>query len=302
MANNMIDFPSGLTFHTTRAKSKFFKDLKKILVGIHTPFFDCSCEVPVSGVYTPLATDSLPVRVNPTSSVLEYFDGNNWVSFGGLNVQSTSTGLTASTTQTQVGALALPASFNNISTVANAGDAVRLPVIGLGKTITVKNSGVSPLQVFPATGNSIDGGTANASIFIAPGKEVSFTGTSATNSTSSTSAASTGAAINSTATATAAQVATGLITSTSAASTTITLPTATQLGTQVAASRGKVVDLIVDNSAGASTVTVALATGVTQPGTVVITGSNILTVASGEVGAFKFIFTSPTTAKLFRTS
>ena len=68
------------------------------------------------------------------------------------------------------------------------------------------------------------------------------------------------AAINATATATAAEVATGYITSTSAAATTITLPTGTDLGAALGATRGTTLDLYVDNTAGASTVTIAVAT------------------------------------------
>src|ERR1700745_1177485 len=62
--------------------------------------------------------------------------------------------------------------------------------------------------------------------------------------------------INSTATATAAQVATGYITSTSEAATTITLPTGTLLGAQLDASQGMSFDLYIDNTAGANTVTI----------------------------------------------
>ena len=54
------------------------------------------------------------------------------------------------------------------------------------------------------------------------------------------------AAINATATATAAEVATGYITSTSAAATTITLPTGTLLGAALGATRGTTLDLYVD--------------------------------------------------------
>jgi len=67
------------------------------------------------------------------------------------------------------------------------------------------------------------------------------------------------AAINATATATAAEVATGYITSTSAAATTITLPTGTLLGAALSATRGTTLDLYVDNTLGASTVTIAVA-------------------------------------------
>src|ERR1700739_2152283 len=55
----------------------------------------------------------------------------------------------------------------------------------------------------------------------------------------------TGTAINSTGPVTAAQIAGGLITSTSAAGTTITLDTATNLGTQLGAVQGTIFDFIV---------------------------------------------------------
>src|ERR1035437_1694348 len=66
-------------------------------------------------------------------------------------------------------------------------------------------------------------------------------------------------AINATATATAAQVASGYITSTSAAATTITLPTGTLLGTALGAAQGTIFELYIDNTAGANTVTMAVA-------------------------------------------
>ena len=66
-------------------------------------------------------------------------------------------------------------------------------------------------------------------------------------------------AVNATGTATAAQVASGYITSTSAAATVITLPTGTLLGAAVSATQGTVLDLFIDNTAGANTVTIAVA-------------------------------------------
>jgi hypothetical protein len=106
-------------------------------------------------------------------------------------------------------------------------------------------------------------------------------------------------AINATGTATAAQVATGYITSTSAAATTITLPTGTLLGAQLGAVQGTVLDLFIDNTAGANTVTVAVATnGILSAAAAAGTGAGagLLTVASGVtgVGCFRIMFSSPT--------
>jgi hypothetical protein len=106
------------------------------------------------------------------------------------------------------------------------------------------------------------------------------------------------AAINATATATAVQVATGYITSTSAAATTITLPTGTLLGAQLGAVAGTVFDLFIDNTAGASTVTMAVAVnGILSTAAADTPGSfGDLTVAAGVTGLaqFRLMFSSPT--------
>lgn len=109
---------------------------------------------------------------------------------------------------------------------------------------------------------------------------------------------STPAAINATATATADQVASGYITSTSAAAVTITLPTGTLLGAQLGASAGTVMDLYIDNTAGANTVTVAVATNgiLSALAAAVAASAGLLTVPSGVTGqaCFRLMFSSPT--------
>jgi hypothetical protein len=106
-------------------------------------------------------------------------------------------------------------------------------------------------------------------------------------------------AINATGTATAAQVATGYITSTSAAATTITLPTGTLLGAALGATQGTTLDLFIDNTAGANTVTIAVATnGILSAAAAAgsAAGAGLLTVPSGVtgVGCFRIMFSSPT--------
>ena len=114
------------------------------------------------------------------------------------------------------------------------------------------------------------------------------------------------AAINATATATAAQVATGYITSTSAAPTTITLPTGTLLGAALGAAAGTVMDLYVDNTAGASTVTIAVATNGIKSDAANTTAASFgqLTVASGAtgIGRFTIMFSSATAYVFTRTA
>ena len=116
-------------------------------------------------------------------------------------------------------------------------------------------------------------------------------------------------AINATATATAAQVATGYITSTSAAATVITLPTGTLLGAALSATQGTTLDLFIDNTAGASTVTVAVATnGVLSTGAVDAAAAagtfGDLTIASGAtgIGRFTLMFSSATAYVFTRTA
>ncbi len=110
----------------------------------------------------------------------------------------------------------------------------------------------------------------------------------------------TATAINTSATVTAAQLAGGLLTSTSAAAVTMTLPTATALATQLGATQGTMFDFVVDNSAGANTVTVAVGSGIVASG---FPGTNTLTLAnSATIGTavFRITFISTTAATLAR--
>ena len=121
-------------------------------------------------------------------------------------------------------------------------------------------------------------------------------------------------AINATATATAAQVASGYITSTSAAATTITLPTGTLLGAELCAQQGDVFDLYIDNTAGANTVTIAVGVNCIESdwdtqitaATASVTPAAItpLTVAAGVTGMarYTFMFSSATACTFSRTA
>lgn len=112
--------------------------------------------------------------------------------------------------------------------------------------------------------------------------------------------------INATTTATAAEVATGYITSTSAAPTTITLPTGTLLGAELGAVAGTVHELYVDNTGGASTVTMAVATNGILSDAAETTAASFgqLTVASGVTGQARFtlMFSSATAYTFTRTA
>ncbi len=149
-------------------------------------------------------------------------------------------------------------------------------------------------------------GTGTVTVDASFGATTSVTNLTATNLVFTDQNHPTTAAINATATATAAQVVTGYITSTSAAATTITLPTGTLLGAALGATRGTVMDLYIDNTAGANTVTVAVAVNGILSGAAADTPASFgdLTVPSGVTGLARFtiMFSSATAYVFTRTA
>ena len=86
------------------------------------------------------------------------------LSASGLVKYSAASGLTASTTQTQAGGLALTAQINEVATVANASDAVTLAALTPGQWQDIYNDGSHAMKVFPAASGNIDGAGANAAV------------------------------------------------------------------------------------------------------------------------------------------
>jgi len=153
---------------------------------------------------------------------------------------------------------------------------------------------------------SINSSTGAVTIDAAFGATTSVTNLTTTNLVFTDQNHPTTAAINATATATAEQVATGYITSTSAAATTITLPTGTALGTAIGATRGTVLELYVDNTAGANTVTIAVNTNAILSSAAADTAGSFgdLTVAAGVTGIARYtiMFASATAYVFTRTA
>ena len=146
---------------------------------------------------------------------------------------------------------------------------------------------------------SIDANTGATTVTSTLGTTTSVTNLTTTNLVFTDQNHPSTAAINATATATAAEVATGYITSTSAAATTITLPTGTLLGAAISATRGTTLDLYVDNTLGANTVTIAVAVnGILSAAAAAGSGAGagLLTVPSGVtgIGCFRIVFASAT--------
>jgi len=75
---------------------------------------------------------------------------------------SASDSITAGTTQTQAGATALTSRYNRISVCANLNDGVALIPAIAGSECLVLNEGAQSAQVWPADGDAIDAGAADA--------------------------------------------------------------------------------------------------------------------------------------------
>ncbi len=72
-------------------------------------------------------------------------------------------GITAGSTQSQAGATALTKNINRVTVVGTNGDGVKLPTAVAGLQILIINDdSAQTIQVWPATGDAIDGGSANA--------------------------------------------------------------------------------------------------------------------------------------------
>jgi ABC-type arginine transport system permease subunit len=74
----------------------------------------------------------------------------------------------------QTNAVALTARFNRITTVATTADSVKLPAAEAGASILVFNKGANSANVFPASGDAINAGAADAAYALAATKGAMF--------------------------------------------------------------------------------------------------------------------------------
>lgn len=86
-----------------------------------------------------------------------------------IHLEDVTTGITALAGGGTSGATALSAAINVVSTVASAGDSVKLPVAFKGAFIYVKNTSANSMNVFPQSGGAIDGASADAAKAVAAG-------------------------------------------------------------------------------------------------------------------------------------
>lgn len=105
---------------------------------------------------------------NPRNGKLTWLPASDWV-----------TGITASTSSDQAGGVEVKYQNMDVSTVGTAGDSLTLPFGQEGMQITIRNSAAAnSMDVFPASGQSINALAGDAAYAQAAGKTVifSFTG------------------------------------------------------------------------------------------------------------------------------
>lgn len=106
------------------------------------------------------------------------YDGTAWTALA--QRLSLATGITAFAGGGQGSATQLTKEVNRVTTVATAGDSVKLPTAVAGMQVTVINDGASSMDVFPASGAAIDSEPTNSADAVAVGKVVTYYAISAT--------------------------------------------------------------------------------------------------------------------------
>jgi hypothetical protein len=108
-------------------------------------------------------------------------DGLN-VDASGLQTHTAQTGVTAYAGGGQANATAITSSYCVVSTVATAGDSVKLPSAAAGLKVTVFNEdSTDALDLFPNTSDNIDGAGVDTAVSLAAGNNVTYFAIDATN-------------------------------------------------------------------------------------------------------------------------
>jgi hypothetical protein len=133
---------------------------------------------PSNASYTKVASVNVPTIAN----VIPIFnDVNGSVTDSAYSItnsllnQPAVSALTAHSGGGQSSALALTKAINNVTTVAAAGDSVRLPASAAGQEITITNSGANSMQVYGAGTDTINGVATGTGVVQLPGQTVVYT-------------------------------------------------------------------------------------------------------------------------------
>lgn len=180
----LVDTLTGnLTLNCTPVTSSFVGDLLFVYLEADSTERTFTFGTNLAGT---VSTVTIPASTKVC--LMFSFDGESYVYFGAASgtfssplTYSSATGITAFATGGQASATQLTEEFNEVSTVATAGDSVKLPAAVAGLNCIVFNDGAATLALFPATGDTINDGSANASISIEPGEMVHLRAINSTN-------------------------------------------------------------------------------------------------------------------------
>ncbi len=121
------------------------------------------------------------ITPTPFQTGFRLIDGNDLNNQFGHPRLSSQTGITAYAGGGQTNAYALTTRVNNVTTVASAGDSIRLQAIPLGKVVWVMNNGANAMQVYGAGTNTINGIATATGISQAAGSLVAYVGITTTD-------------------------------------------------------------------------------------------------------------------------
>ena len=110
--------------------------------------------------------NGVPSNMPPTVSFYKYV--------GKKQTITVEAGITAYAGGGQGSATALVEDWNIVATTATAADSVLLPDAVVGREVVVYNDGAAAAAVFPDTGDTIDGGAANASVSLDAGGQSTY--------------------------------------------------------------------------------------------------------------------------------
>lgn len=122
------------------------------------------------GVTAQVTATSGPSQIGGADPAGETITGT----FPTFSASSATNGLTAHAGGGQTNALPITTMISRFTTVATAADSSILPAATVGAIAYVRNDGAASMNVFPATGQNFNGGTANAAFAVANGKGAVF--------------------------------------------------------------------------------------------------------------------------------
>lgn len=130
---------------------------------------------------TQLVAGTIPDARLPTSQAGKTFTSSVILSGSGTLYRDTATDAISAAGTTQGAATALTSGVNNVTTVAAGADGVRLPATAVGAKVVVwNNDAADTLNVYPASGSSINAGAADAAVTITAGQARTFYAITAT--------------------------------------------------------------------------------------------------------------------------